>query len=127
MPTSSQGSGLTRRDVLAAAGTATAALMFDSRDLRAQAPNRAIVFRNTTVVNADTVQEDVSLAAVQFWNRNLRVVNPASDGSLEAHGADHAPATASYEDRERTASSQQKGKSPRVPRARRPRPGANQH
>ena len=38
--------------------------MFDSRDLRAQAPGRAIVFRNTTVVNADAVQEDVSLAVV---------------------------------------------------------------
>jgi len=64
MPTSSQGSALTRRDVLAGAGAATAALMFDNRDLRAQAPSRAIVFRSTTVVNADAVQEDVSLAVV---------------------------------------------------------------
>src|SRR6478736_4153981 len=64
MPTSSQGPALTRRDVLAGAGAATAALMFDNRDLRAQAPSRAIVFRSTTVVNADAVQEDVSLAVV---------------------------------------------------------------
>jgi len=64
MPTSSQGSALTRRDVLVGAGAATAALMFDNRDLSAQAPSRAIVFRSTTVVNADAVQEDVSLAVV---------------------------------------------------------------
>lgn len=54
---------LTRRQVLAGAGAGAAALFLEPRHLAAQ-PNatRAIVFRNTTVVNADRVQDDVALA-----------------------------------------------------------------
>jgi hypothetical protein len=75
------------------------------------------------------VQEDVALAPVQFWCHDLKLFNPSasSEASLEAHRANHAPATSSLEDRERTASHSQQGTSPRVPRARRPRPSASQH
>ena len=51
-------SDLTRRELLAGA----AALLIDPSSLRAQPAPRAIVFRNTTVVNADAVQNDVALA-----------------------------------------------------------------
>jgi cytosine/adenosine deaminase-related metal-dependent hydrolase len=65
MPTSSQGSGgLTRRELIAGAGAGAAALLLDSDRSQAQPAGRAIVFRNTTVVNADAVQEDVALAVV---------------------------------------------------------------
>jgi cytosine/adenosine deaminase-related metal-dependent hydrolase len=57
---------ISRRQLLAGAGAgAAAALLFEGATLRAQtATARAIVFRNTTVVNADAVQNDVALAVV---------------------------------------------------------------
>jgi len=55
-------SDLTRRELLAGAGAGAAALLIDPSSLRAQPAPRAIVFRNTTVVNADAVQNDVALA-----------------------------------------------------------------
>ena len=56
---------ITRRELLGGAGAAAAALAVDPAILLAQ-PNapRAIVFRNTTVVNPDLTQNDVALAVV---------------------------------------------------------------
>jgi len=57
--------GLTRRELIAGAGAGVVATLLDSDSLRAQpTPARAVVFRNTTVVNADAVQNDVALAVV---------------------------------------------------------------
>jgi 5-methylthioadenosine/S-adenosylhomocysteine deaminase len=54
---------LTRRQLLAGAGAGAAALLLEPRDLQAQAAqNRPVVFTHTTIVNVDTVQEDVALA-----------------------------------------------------------------
>lgn len=39
-------------------------MLLDSETTQAQTPPRAVVFRNTTVVNADAVREDVALAVV---------------------------------------------------------------
>ncbi len=66
MPTSShRPASISRRQWLAGAGAGTAALFLDRSTLRAQPGNpRAIVFRHTTVVNADAVQDDVALAIV---------------------------------------------------------------
>ena len=56
---------ITRRELLVGAGAGAAALMLERTSLQAQpATSRAIVFRNTTVVNADAVQNDVALAVV---------------------------------------------------------------
>ena len=57
-------SKLTRRELLAGAGAGAAALLLDQSNLQAQsaAAGRPIVFSRTTVVNADLVQNDVSLA-----------------------------------------------------------------
>jgi hypothetical protein len=74
------------------------------------------------------VQEDVSWSAVQYWCRGLTLFNPpASEARLEAHRANDAPSSAPLEDREATAAHRQQGDGPRVPRARRPRPGPSQH
>ena len=65
MPTPSQGSaGVTRRELIAGAGAGAAAMLLDSSAIFAQGAPRAIVFRNTTVVNPDAVQNDVALAVV---------------------------------------------------------------
>jgi 5-methylthioadenosine/S-adenosylhomocysteine deaminase len=56
--------GLTRRELIAGAGAGAAAMLLDGERLRAQPATRAIVFRNTTVVNPDLVQNDVALAVV---------------------------------------------------------------
>jgi 5-methylthioadenosine/S-adenosylhomocysteine deaminase len=54
---------ISRREWLAGAGAGAAALLLEKASLRAQpASTRAIVFRNTTVVNPDLVQNDVALA-----------------------------------------------------------------
>jgi cytosine/adenosine deaminase-related metal-dependent hydrolase len=54
---------ITRRELLSGAGAAAAAVVFEQRGVQAQAaPNRPIVFAHTTVVNADTVQDDVAMA-----------------------------------------------------------------
>jgi len=55
---------LTRRELLTGVGAGAAALLLDPASLIAQTTARAIVFRNTTVVNADAVQNDVALAVV---------------------------------------------------------------
>lgn len=55
---------MTRREVLAGASAGAAALLIDPSSLFAQGAQRPIVFRNTTVVNADAVQDDVALAVV---------------------------------------------------------------
>lgn len=57
-------SRLSRRELLAGAGAGAAALLLDPPRLGAQPAPRAIVFRNTTVVNPDLVQNDVALAVV---------------------------------------------------------------
>ena len=68
---SSSGShNLSRRELLAGAGAGAAALFLEPHGLQADATPRAtpatqsatVVFTNTTVVNADTVQNDVALA-----------------------------------------------------------------
>ena len=61
---SSRGSGnLSRRQLLAGAGTGAAALLLERSGLRAQAPpSKAVVFSHTTVVTVDAVQNDVALA-----------------------------------------------------------------
>jgi cytosine/adenosine deaminase-related metal-dependent hydrolase len=65
MPTSSDRPGLSRRQLLAGAGVGAAALLLDRSPIRAQTANsRAIIFRNTIVVNPDAVQNDVALAIV---------------------------------------------------------------
>jgi cytosine/adenosine deaminase-related metal-dependent hydrolase len=65
MPTSShRPAGLSRRQLLAGAGAGAAALLLERSDSQAQPNARAIVFRNTTVVNADAVQNDVALVVV---------------------------------------------------------------
>jgi 5-methylthioadenosine/S-adenosylhomocysteine deaminase len=56
--------GLTRREILAGAGAGAASLLLDSTRLHAQSSMRPIVFRNTTIVNADAVQDDVAIAIV---------------------------------------------------------------
>lgn len=56
---------ISRRELIGGAGAAAAALMVDPGVLTAQpAAPRAVVFRNTTVVNPDLVQNDVALAVV---------------------------------------------------------------
>jgi len=57
-------SKLTRRELWAGAGAGAAALLLDQSNLQAQsdAAGRPIVFSRTTVVNADLVQNGVSLA-----------------------------------------------------------------
>ena len=59
MPTS-----ISRRELLAGAGAGAAAMLIKPSTLDAQPAPRAIVFRNTTVVNPDLVQNDVALAVV---------------------------------------------------------------
>ncbi len=56
--------GLTRRELMAGAGVGAAAMLVDPSPLLAQPAARAVVFRNTTVVNPDLVQNDVALAVV---------------------------------------------------------------
>jgi 5-methylthioadenosine/S-adenosylhomocysteine deaminase len=54
---------LSRRELLAGAGAGAAALLLEQPDLLAQGPPAAVtIFANTTVVNADAVQNDVALA-----------------------------------------------------------------
>jgi len=54
---------ISRRQLLAGAGAGTAALLLEQRGLQAQASlSRTVVFSHTTVINADTVQNDVALA-----------------------------------------------------------------
>lgn len=64
MPTSSDRPGISRRQLIAGAGAGAVAVLLEQPPLHAQASNRAIVFRDTTVVNADTVQNDVAMAIV---------------------------------------------------------------
>ena len=55
--------GLTRRELLVGAGAGAAALLLEQRGLRAQErSSRTVVFSHTSVVNADTVQDDVAVA-----------------------------------------------------------------
>jgi len=55
---------ISRRELLAGAGAGAAAMLIKPSTLEAQPAPRAIVFRNTTVVNPDLVQNDVALAVV---------------------------------------------------------------
>jgi cytosine/adenosine deaminase-related metal-dependent hydrolase len=56
---------ISRRELLAGAGAGAAALLLERSNAQAQpAAGRAIVFSNTTVVNADAVQSDAALAVV---------------------------------------------------------------
>ena len=82
MPTSSHRSaGLSRRQLLAGAGAGAAALLLDPREPRAQSAARAVVFSHTTVVNADTVQDDVGLAVV---GDKIAAIGP-SDAILKSY------------------------------------------
>jgi len=54
---------ISRRELLAGAGAGAAGLLLEQSGLQAQAPSSSIVvFSHTTVVNADAVQNDVTLA-----------------------------------------------------------------
>src|SRR5262245_22109301 len=73
---------ISRRDLLAGAGAGAAALLLDSTNLQAQPQaTRAIVFSNTTVVNADSVLNDVALAVV---GDKIAAIGP-TDQILRAH------------------------------------------
>src|SRR5688572_878135 len=53
---------LTRRELLTSAAAGTAAMMLPGVTARAQQPaGRAVVFANVTVINPDSVQDDVAL------------------------------------------------------------------
>jgi cytosine/adenosine deaminase-related metal-dependent hydrolase len=52
---------ISRRDLLAGAGAGAAALLLERGDLHAQ-PASTVVFSHTSVINADTVHNDVALA-----------------------------------------------------------------
>lgn len=71
----------TRRQLLAGAGAGAAALLVDPHNLAAQPVGRVIVFANTTVVNADTVQNDAALAVV---GDTIAAIGP-TDQVLKAH------------------------------------------
>jgi 5-methylthioadenosine/S-adenosylhomocysteine deaminase len=63
MPKSHRPFSLSRRELLAGAGAGAATLLLERPDLLAQGPPVAVtVFTNTTVVNADAVQNNVALA-----------------------------------------------------------------
>src|SRR4051812_1646310 len=65
MPTSSQGSAaITRRELIVGAGAGAAALLLEGTPADAQPDGRPVVFRDTTIVNADLVQNNVALAVV---------------------------------------------------------------
>src|SRR5262252_11048443 len=54
---------LSRRELPAGVGAGTAALLLERNGVQAQTPpGRTVVFSHTTVVNVDTVQDDVALA-----------------------------------------------------------------
>jgi cytosine/adenosine deaminase-related metal-dependent hydrolase len=54
---------LTRRELLSGAAAGAAALMLDRHGVHAQQPAaRAVVFANVSVINVDSVQDDVALA-----------------------------------------------------------------
>src|SRR5688572_32673373 len=53
----------TRRELLAGMGAGAASLLLDSRVVEGQQPAaRAVVFANTSIINPDSVQDDVALA-----------------------------------------------------------------
>jgi 5-methylthioadenosine/S-adenosylhomocysteine deaminase len=80
---------LTRRELLAGAGAGAAALFLEHGTLRAEvassadpAPQTApVVFTNTTVVNADSVQDDVTLAVE---GQRIAAIGP-TDTILQAY------------------------------------------
>ena len=84
-PRSSESSaGLSRRELLAGAGTGAAALLLEHQGLRAEttpatAPvtqGTTVVFTNTTVVNADAVRNDAALAVE---GQNIVAIGPTDD------------------------------------------------
>src|SRR5689334_13424770 len=81
------GTRFTRRELLAGAGAGAAALLLDQSNLQAQsgAAGRAIVFSHTTVVNADAVQNDVSLAVV---GDTIAAIGPTDEILRNYPGAD---------------------------------------
>lgn len=83
---------ITRRELLAGAGAGAAALLLDRPGLQAEVSPRSlgqrggrqvatVVFTNTTVVNADSVQEDVALAVE---GQRIVAIGP-TDGLLETY------------------------------------------
>jgi len=63
LPSRRRSLNVTRRQLLAGAGAGAAALLLDRRGLQAQTTStRPVIFSRTTVVTADAVQHDVSLA-----------------------------------------------------------------
>jgi len=80
-PSSADTVHLTRRQLLASAGGA-AALLLEQRQAQAQAAeNDSVVFTNTSVVNADSVEHDVALAVE---GGRIAAIGP-TDSVLEAY------------------------------------------
>jgi 5-methylthioadenosine/S-adenosylhomocysteine deaminase len=77
---------ISRRELLAGVGAAAGALLLEPRDVQAQATSsKTVVFSHTTVVNVDTVQNDVALAVA---GDKIVAIGP-TDTILKAHpGAD---------------------------------------
>jgi 5-methylthioadenosine/S-adenosylhomocysteine deaminase len=74
--------GVSRRELLASASAGAAALFVDTSGVRAQAPGDTLVFTHVTVVNADSVQSDVSLAV---RGDRIAAIGP-TDEVLKAYG-----------------------------------------
>jgi 5-methylthioadenosine/S-adenosylhomocysteine deaminase len=64
--------GISRRQLLGGAAAGAAALLLERAAVQAQV-NRAVIFRNTTVVNPDAVQNDVALAVI---GRTIAAIGP---------------------------------------------------
>jgi 5-methylthioadenosine/S-adenosylhomocysteine deaminase len=78
-PTAAQ---VTRRQLLTAAGAASASLLVRPGNGHAQpAANRTVVFANTTVINVDVVQDDVALAVT---GDRITAIGPTAE-ILKAH------------------------------------------
>jgi 5-methylthioadenosine/S-adenosylhomocysteine deaminase len=81
VPPKSRG-GVSRRQLLAGAGAGAAALLIDRRGAQAQAAQgQTTVFAHTTVINVDTVLEDVALAV----NADRIVAIGPTDAILKAY------------------------------------------
>jgi cytosine/adenosine deaminase-related metal-dependent hydrolase len=77
---------VTRRQLLTGAGAGAAALLLDPRAMQAQpAAGRTVVFSNATVINPDTVQQDVALAVT---GDRIAAIGPTDQVVKSFPGAD---------------------------------------